>query len=315
MTSRHLINPQLLPLLDTWPTIAITPDNLPGRRERQLPNPVVRDESVSLEIMSVPGPAGSPPISLHLYRPAGVSQILPTIYHIHGGGYISGSPSQLEAVHRPLVKELGCALVSVDYRLAPETIFPGAIEDCYAGLSWLFAHSVDLGIDVERLGVMGESAGGGLAAALAMMARDRGQFPIRFQHLVYPMLDDRTCVRVDPHPYTGEFLWHAPNNLFAWRAMLGQDPGGDNVSAYAAPARATSLAGLPPAFLSVGALDLFLEETLEYGRLLSRAGVAVELHVWPGAIHGFDFLPDADVAKTARAASWAALKRALCLTD
>jgi triacylglycerol lipase len=306
--SRHLIDPQLLPLLELLPTVEITVDNLAQRRARRLAFPVADTSDVSLAIRNIPG---APAVPLYIYRPIGATGTLPAIYHMHGGGFVAGSAAQLEALHRDVVRSLGCVLISVDYRLAPETVFPGALEDCFAGLCWVIEHAAELGVDISRLGLSGESAGGALAAALALMARDRKVQPVAFQHLVYPALDDRTCTRPDPHPYAGEFLWHAPNNRFAWSALLGHEPGLDNVSHYAAPARATDLAGLPPTFLSVGALDLFVEENLEFGRRLMRAGVPVELHVWPGAIHGFDLVPHAHVAVEANRASRAALRRFL----
>lgn len=309
-SSLHLVDPELLPLLDLWPMSTISIENLAARRARQLPLPVTRDGSVSLRIVDLAGRDGAPPIGLHIYLPEGRRRPFPLIYHIHGGGFISGTPSQLEAVHRQLVSELGCALVSVDYRLAPEVVFPGAIEDCYAGLSWVFTHAEDLGLDLGRAGVMGESAGGGLAVALSLMARDRAEFTLSFQHLIYPMLDDRTC-SAGPPPFAGEFVWNASNNFFAWRAMLGRDPGGEGISPYAAPARAADLAGLPPTFISVGALDLFAREDLEFAARLMVAGVPVELHLWPGATHGFDLAPAAEVARAANAASRARLARVL----
>jgi acetyl esterase/lipase len=157
---------------------------------------------------------------------------------------------------------------------------------------------------------MGESAGGGLAAALALLARDRGEYELAFQHLIYPMIDDRTCI-ANPNPFTGEFVWTSENNCFGWSALLGAPPGLGPISPYAAPARATDLAGLPPTFISAGALDLFLEENIEYGRRLLRAGVPVEMHVYPGGFHGFDWHPTATIAKAARRDSLAALARAL----
>jgi acetyl esterase/lipase len=159
--------------------------------------------------------------------------------------------------------------------------------------------------------VKGESAGGGLAAALALLVRDRGELSLAFQHLLYPMLDDRTCVTADPHPFTGEFVWTPDQNRFAWAAFLGTAPGSANISPYAAAARAENLAGLPPAFLSVGALDIFLEENLDYARRLTRAGVPVELHLYPGAYHGFGIAAAARVATAAERDSKAFLRRAL----
>ncbi len=314
--TRHLVDPELVPLLDAWPKIHLTSETLVAMRETaRLPIP--EDPATVAAVVSdrrwVPGPAGAPEIALYSYRPkaADASAPLPCIFHIHGGGYVGGAAEPLAPIHRALVAQLGCALVSVDYRLAPETVFPGAIEDCYAALGWLFGHAAAMGIDAARIGVMGESAGGGLAAALALLARDRGEYGLAFQHLIYPMLDDRTCVATDPSPTAGEFVWPPHNNAFGWSALLGHAPGAPDVSPYAAPARATDLAGLPPTFIATGALDLFVDEDLDYARRLMRAGVAVELHVYPGGFHGFDFDPAAKVAAQARRDSHEALARAL----
>ena len=310
--SLHLVDPALRPLLEAWSTITLSDETLVQMRAREqlLPFEIDRDGS-SLEIRTVPGPVGAPDVVLHIYKPDGVAAPLPAIYHIHGGGYVGGSAAQMEFLHRPLVRALGCAIVSVDYRLAPEHVFPAAIEDCYAGLRWTVDNAETLGIDTARLGVMGESAGGGLAAALALLVRDRGEDSLAFQHLTYPMIDDRTVTMAERHPYTGEFIWTPHNNAFGWAALLGRAPGGPDVSPYAAAARAADLAGLPPAYIMTGMLDLFLEEDIEYARRLMRAGVPTELHVFPGGMHGFDILPLGDIATAAQAARLSALKRAL----
>ena len=311
MSTRHLVDPEVAPLLDLWPTTTLTDAILPLARSRMIPLPPFETTGVTLERRTVPGPAGAPDIGLHLYRPEGGAGPLPAIYHIHGGGYVMGAAKDLEGVHRGLVRALGCVLVSVDYRLAPETVFPGAIEDCYAGLRWLFGEAAALDVDSARIGVMGESAGGGLAAALALLARDRGALPLAFQHLIYPMIDDRTCIAADPNPHVGEFIWHAANNRFGWSALLGHAPGIDGVSTYAAAARATDLSGLPPAFISTGSLDLFLEEDMDYARRLLRAGVPTEFHIFPGGFHGYDVMPAARISEAARHTSLAALRRFL----
>jgi len=306
----HLIDPALRPMLEAWPTIALDAESLVQMRNRESLLPSADPAGTTLERRQVPGPIGAPDITLHIYRPEGIEGPLPAIYHIHGGGYVGGGAAQLEFFHRPLVRELQCVLVSVDYRLAPEHVFPAAIEDCYAGLRWTIEQADTLGIDIARLGVMGESAGGGLAAALALLARDRGEFRLAFQHLTYPMIDDRTCLS-DQHPHTGEFIWTPHNNRFGWAALLGQEPGGPDVSPYAAAARATDLTGLPPAYIMTGALDLFLEEDMDYARRLIRAGVPTELHVYPGGFHGFDIFPTAAASIAAQTSRMAALARAL----
>jgi len=311
MDSSHLVDPELKPLLALFPTMTLTAENLEPMRARRLPMPAGDPVPVELTRLSVPGPAGAPEVPLHIYRPSGAEKPLPTILHLHGGGYVAGSADTLEPVHRGLTHALQCMIVSADYRLAPETAFPGNVEDAYAALAWTATKGAEHGIDIGRIGVMGESAGGGLAAALALLARDRGEYPLAFQHLIYPMLDDRTCVLADPHPYAGEFVWNADSNRFGWASLLGQAPGSADVSPYAAAARAEDLGGLPPTFIATGALDLFLEEDLEYARRLMRAGVAVELHVYPGAFHAFNVVPGAAVASNARRDSLEALRRAL----
>jgi len=265
-----------------------------------------------MESRTIPGPAGAPELKVLIYRPKQAKGALPCIFHIHGGGFVGGTAESMEGLHRHAVTELGCVLVTVNYRLAPETAFPGNVEDCYAALGWVFANSKALKIDPARIGVMGESAGGGLAAALALLARDRGEYNLAFQHLIYPMLDDRTCAVDAHHPFAGEYIWHPHNNAFGWTSLLGGvEPGSDGVSPYAAPARAESLAGLPRTFISTGSLDLFLEEDLEYARRLLRAGVPVEFHIYPGGFHAFDIAPDATISKAARRDSLEALRRAL----
>jgi acetyl esterase/lipase len=213
--------------------------------------------------------------------------------------------------NRHLVSHADCLIISVDYRLGPETPHPGPVEDCYAALKWLYANAEPLGVIRNRIAVGGESAGGGLSAALALLARDRGEVPVIFQMLAAPLLDDRTCIRKDTHPYAGEFIWTAETNYLGWKALLGCEPGSPGVSPYAAAARAENLAGLPPTFISVGALDLLFEENLEYARRLARAGVPVELHVYPGALHGFELVADSHLAKEALRTNLTALRRAL----
>jgi triacylglycerol lipase len=313
MSSRHLVDPDLAPLLELFPTVQFSSDLLPMIRSRDLPmrsDPGVA-ALVAMETRAVPGPEGAPEVSVRIYTPREGEILRPCIFHIHGGGFVAGSAAMLDPMHRALALEVNCVILSVDYRLAPETPFPGGIEDCYAALAWLFNEAPRLGVDSSRIGVMGESAGGGLAAALTLLARDRREYHLVFQHLIYPMLDDRTCVASDPHPYTGEYIWTPHNNSFGWSALLNAPPGSDGVSMYAAPARAADLSGLPRAFISTGALDLFLEEDLEYARRLMRHGVPVEMHVYPGAYHAFDLAFDARVAADATLDSYSALHRAL----
>jgi acetyl esterase/lipase len=258
-----------------------------------------------------PGRDGAPHVRLVVTAPRAAGRDRPGILHVHGGGFVMGSAEMTAETDAAYARQLGAAVVSVDYRLAPETPHPGPVEDCYAGLAWLNAEAAALGVDAGRIVVTGESAGGGLAAALVLLARERGEIGVAFQHLVFPMLDDRTVTHADPSPFLGQFVWTRESNRFGWASLLGGEPGGADVSPFAAPARASDLAGLPPTFMICGALDLFLEEDLDYARRLIRAGVPTELHVYPGAPHGFMFVPDAEVSRTFARDSMAALARAV----
>ena len=316
MTTRHLVDPELVALLDTFPMPTLTTESVVFMRatlkEMQTQASVDVPESSVLSVYEqfIPGPQGAPDVRVLVYLPSERSMPLPAILWIHGGGYVIGTPEQEDPGVRSLVSTLGCVVVSVDYRLAPETPHPGPVEDCYAALTWLYTHAEELGVDTARIAISGASAGGGLAAALALLARDRGEVPIAFQLLIFPMLDDRTVTSTDPHPYTGEYIWTSEANRFGWTALLGQEPGGPAVSPYAAAARAEHLEGLPPTFIGVGALDLFLEEDLEYARRLMRAGVPTELHVYPGAFHGFNLVADAKVTQAFHRDQLDALARA-----
>ena len=313
MRSERLLDPELKQFLLTLPQSELSDGTLPQARAglkalAQAPSPSIKK---FVETHSVQGPGGEPHVRVLSYRPNGASGALPGILHFHGGGFVLGMPEMMDTANRRLASELGCMIFSVDYRLAPETRFPGPLEDGYAVLLWLHANADRLGVDVQRVGVKGESAGGGLAASLALLTRDRLGPPLLFQHLIFPMLDDRTCMASDPNPFTGEFAWTAEQNKFSWTSLLNKEPGSPGVSAYAAAARADDLTGLPPAFIGVGGLDLFLEENLSYARKLSRVGVPVELHVYPGAFHRFFEAQEARVAIAAQRDSRDALKRAM----
>ena len=208
-------------------------------------------------------------------------------------------------VSRSYAVEMNCVVVSVDYRLAPETPFPGPVEDCYAALLWLHGAADELGIDPARIMIAGESAGAGLVAGLCLLARDRGAVAPVFQYLAEPMLDHRS-VESD-HPHTGHFGWTRDHNRFGWNSMLG---GAETVSPYCSPATTEDLSGLPSTYIHIGAIDLFLEESVDYARRLTRAGVSVELHVWPGAFHAFGST-DCHVSREARRVARTAIKRAL----
>ncbi len=315
MPSRHLVDPQILPLIEQLPCFDLDMESLPERRKMMLAMAAARaegaDDGVAVSEQNIAGSAGAPAVRIVISAPKTQGSGRPGILHVHGGGYILGAAEMTADTDAAYVRNLDAVVVSVDYRLAPETPHPGPVEDCYAALVWLHANAAALGVNPARIAVSGESAGGGMAAALVLLARDRGVVPVKFQHLVFPMLDDRNVVNPDPSPFHGQFVWTRADNHFGWSALLGTEPGSADISPYASPARATDLAGLPPTFIVCGALDLFLEEDMDYARRLIRAGVATEFHVYPGAPHAFMFIPDAHVTQTFARDSMTALKRGL----
>ena len=241
-------------------------------------------------------------VSVRLHRPAGTSSPGPALLWIHGGGYVIGDAAQDDDLCRRFAEKLGATVAAVNYRLAPQHPYPVPLEDCYAALSWLTGLP---SVDPDRVAIGGASAGGGLAAALALLTRDRGEIPLVAQLLVYPMLDDRTVGRADlDNP--GHRLWNQTSNRFGWQAYLGDaDPD------VAVPARRDDLAGLPPAWVGVGTLDLFHDEDLAYAQRLQDAGVPCEVTVVPGAFHGFDGIaPNADVSQRFFASQCALLRNA-----
>ena len=222
----------------------------------------------------------------------------PAILHIHGGGFVAGSARATLPRLQGMAAALDCVAVSVEYRLAPETPYPGALEDNHAALTWLYRQSSELGVDPTQIALLGESAGGGHAAMLAIAARDRGEVPIAFQALIYPMLDDRTGSSRAVPPHIGRLLWTPAHNRFGWSSLLGWPVGSRPPPPGAVPARVADLSGLPPTFIAVGALDLFVQEDIEYAARLIDAGVPTELLVIPGAFHAFDAIaPDAEVSR------------------
>lgn len=258
----------------------------------------------------IPGAPGDPDVTIHIANAAPDGTKRPILLYIHGGGYIIGtSRASLRSVQE-LAAAVDCVVISVDYRLAPETRFPGSLEDNYAALKWAHAHAEEFGGDPTRIAVMGESAGGGHAAMLAIAARDRGEVSIIYQALIYPMLDDRTGSTRQVPPHVGTLGWTAALNRYGWGALLGVPAGSSKVPAGAVPARIANLRGLPPAFIGVGSIDLFIDEDIEYARRLIDQGVAVQLEVVPGAFHGFDNIPGTTIGPRFRETVHAALKKA-----
>ncbi|MFF4750951.1 alpha/beta hydrolase [Streptomyces sp. NPDC002514] len=262
---------------------------------------------------TVPGPAGAPGISLLIRRPAAppAAGPLPVLYHVHGGGMVLGDNRTGVEAALDWARELGAVVVSVEYRLAPEHPHPAPVDDVYAGLLWTAEHAGEIGGDPERIVIAGASAGGGLTAALALLLRDRQGPRVIGQLLLCPMLDDRNDTP-SSHQMAGLGVWDRTANETGWTALLGERRGDRDVSPYAAPARATDLSGLPPAFLDVGSAETFRDEVVDYASRIWQAGGVAELHVWPGGFHGFDaVVPQAPLSLAARAARLDWLRRLL----
>lgn len=292
MDTRHLVDPELVALLERLPAFSMSDATLPLVRKSldasiEAMTPGADGLAVTVEERVIDGAPGQPDVRVLVVRPSAARAGRIGVLHVHGGGYVIGSPEQFLPAIRRMSHELDAVVVSVDYRLAPETAYPGPLDDCGRALEWFAAQAVGLGVDTSRIGVMGDSAGGGLAAALALRMRDEGGVPLAFASLMYPMLDDRTAGEPSAGAVTGQFVWTRESNRFGWRSLLGGLAGSEDIPPYAAPARATDLSRLPPAWIGIGALDLFLDEGCDFALRLAHAGVPVELHVLPGAFHGF----------------------------
>lgn len=312
------LDPELAPAIEALPEESFSQwDDLPAARAEvarefariradipDLPGVVKQDRTV-------PGPEGAPDVPIRIYRSSEADEPLPCLLFIHGGGMVFGSIEEADLQVQRVVTGAGCLAVSVGYRLAPENPFPAPLEDCYMGLRWTRDHAGEIGADRDRIAIGGTSAGGGLAAGLALLARDRGEIPVCFQWLIYPMLDDRNVTQ-SSHAITDPRVWNREANLHGWRAYLGVEPGSGGVSPYASPARAEDLRGLPPAYIQVGTQDLFVDEDVTYAQRLMQARVPVELHVYPGVFHSSeDAAPQAEVSRRMIADQQAALRRIL----
>jgi acetyl esterase/lipase len=273
---------------------------------------IIRGGAFDLHARNVKGPPDEPKIELLVCRPTASPGPFATIYNIHGGGMVAGNNRTVElAGELDRAQQLGLAVVAVEYRLAPEHPDPAPAEDCYAGLLWLAENGRRLGLDPDRIVISGNSAGGGLAAGVALLARDRGGPPLLGQMLQCPMLDDR-CDSHSALQMEAVGLWDRRSNVTGWTALLGERRGGNDVSCYAAPSRATDLSRLPPAFIDVGSVEALREEAVTYASRIWEAGGEAELHVWSGAFHSFDqWAPEAIVSRSAELARIAWLRRLL----
>lgn len=296
------------------PLTPMTLEKLPARRawiaagaRPALAEPAVTEHRVALG-------GGKPDVTVYVVN-AKPGDARAGILHIHGGGFTASTAlSGIVGVQKTALA-LDCPIVTVDYRLAPETLWSDALDDTSAALGWMHDHAAQIGVDPARIGLLGESAGGGHAANLAIFARDRGGPAIAFQALIYPMLDDRTGTSRATPAHIGALGWNAEANRFGWASVLGADPGGD-AHREGVPARVADLAGLPPTFIGVGALDLFVEEDIAFSTRLLAAGVPTELVVVPGAHHGFDMLVEtADVSRRFTATKLDALRRGLRMVE
>lgn len=295
MNTLDLVDPEHRPFVSGFPVFNPKHDDLGNFRHSVIeaftamaPSALFKGEEHTTQ-----GSADQPDVRILIYRPVGLVRGAPAILYIHGGGFFTGTPDMLDAANQALAEASGALVVAVDYRLAPETPFPGPVEDCYAAFIWMVEQAEMLGIDPARISILGDSAGGALAAALALLVRDRGRASVKAQFLIYPMLDARTGTSEAPvdNPTTGEFIWTQTSNCFGWTSMRGAQEIPDDRLGRFSPALETDLNGLPPAFIAVGSLDLLLDEDADYALRLSRARVPVEFHLYQGAVHGFDRLP------------------------
>ncbi len=267
------------------------------------------DDRVTVQDSEIPGPPHAPAIPVRIYKPKDSGTPLPALVYFHGGAFVIGDMYLEEHRCLRLAADAGCVVVSVDYRLAPENPFPAGVEDCYCAVAWVGAHTKELGIDIDRIGVGGASAGGALSAAVAQMARDRSGVPLALQLLIYPVIDDR-METASMKAFSSTPVWNSGSNAQMWDHYLGVKR--DYVSNYAAPGRAADLADLPPAYIMTAELDPLRDEGIAYGQRLMQAGVSAELHCFAGACHGFDLLaPGIELSRRAVDEQVSAVVRAL----
>lgn len=264
-------------------------------------NALSREEALGYKptkVIYVAGLNGAPDVELRIFGEI-TKALKPALYHIHGGGYLFRDAEGSDDNNWIMARDNRCIIVSVNYRKAPEASYPLPLEDCYAGLDWLFNHAQDIGVDATKIVITGDSAGGGLAAATTLMAHDKAVLKLAGQVLIYPMIDYRTggADEVSPNPTTGHYCWTPNYNQFGWHGYRGDYDLADADNGYFSPTLRQDLSNLPPLYIATGALDLFLEEDLDYATRASKAGVAMELHVYPGAIHAFNHFGDCAIVR------------------
>ncbi|MDK8181765.1 alpha/beta hydrolase [Paenibacillus sp. UMB4589-SE434] len=310
MNFESRVLPELKSALAQFPGFQLEA-NLEGSRSMLSGPPIEASEHVSTTSRMIRGGAGE--MLVKIYEPANRTDAkLPAMLWTHGGGYVLGHPDMDDVLCERFVQAAHCVVVSVDYRRAPEHPYPAAIEDCYAGLVWMTDEAESLGIDVDRVAIAGASGGGGLTAALALMARDKGGPALIFQMPLYPMIDNRNTTASSYEITADNATWNRTNNVEAWQMYLGAGVEDHELSPYAVPSKADSLAGLPPTYTCVGQLDLFRDETIEYVTRLAQAGVDVEFQLYPGCFHCFEvFVPEAEVSQRASQNYVDAMARAL----
>lgn len=310
MDFQNRVLPELRQALEQFPGFQLE-ENLESSRAMLRNPPIEKSELVNTTSRMIQGAAGE--MLVKIYEPSQrAGNKLPAMLWIHGGGYVLGHPDMDDALCERFVQAANCVVVSVDYRLAPEHPYPAAINDCYAALLWMTDEAESLSIDLERVAIAGASGGGGLTAALALLVRDKGGPDLIFQMPLYPMLDNRNRTASSHEILADNATWNRTNNLTAWSMYLGEDASKNELSPYAVPARAESLAGLPPTFTCIGQLDLFRDETIEYVTRLAEAGVDIEFQLYPGSYHCFEvFVPQAEVSKRASQSYVDAMARAL----
>ncbi|WP_449620903.1 alpha/beta hydrolase [Robertmurraya sp. Marseille-Q9965] len=313
MTNR--IDPELREILESFPALTLDENNMAIIRRMMAESnsavDVLVNDAVKISNQFIVGPEANLSVRVKVYEPKVKNEVLPGLLWIHGGGYVLGTADDNDLLCQQFVTDANCVVVSVDYRLAPENPYPAPLEDCYAALKWFSENAEELGVDATRIGIAGASAGGGLTAALSLLARDRKGPQLCFQMPLYPMIDDRNNTPSSLE-ITGDFIWNHDLNEKGWSMYLNGQNGTDNVSPYAAPARAEDLSGLPFTYTCVGQLDPFRDETLDYVSRLAQAGVDVEFHLYPGAYHGFELIsPNASISQRAVAEYVGAVKRGL----